>query len=332
VITFRDPQFLLVLLVVPIVVIGEFLRKPAGHVRFSSLRVLREIRQPVSLKLRRFVPLFSAVAIALFSLGLARPQKGIEYTSVTTEGIDIELVVDVSGSMRALDFEIEGERRDRLYVTKQVLSEFIEGRIGDRMGLVVFAGLPYTQCPLTLDYGAVLSLLERAEIGMVEDGTAIGSAIGTAVMRLRESDAESRVMILLTDGINNAGKVSPDTAANLAKESGIKIYAVGVGKKGLVPYPARDVFGRAVLQRVSMPVDDEGLTRIAETTGGRYWRATDTNALREIYAEIDKLERTEATVEKYAEYNELFPYFVMPGLGFLVIGSLLGNTRFARIP
>jgi len=332
VITFRDPQFLLVLLTVPIFVIGEFLRKPAGHVRFSSLRVLREIRQPVSVKLRRFVPLFSAVAIALFSLGLARPQKGIEYTSVTTEGIDIELVVDVSGSMRALDFEIEGERRDRLYVTKQVLAEFIQGRIGDRMGLVVFAGLPYTQCPLTLDYGAVLSLLERAEIGMVEDGTAIGSAIGIAVMRLRESDAESRVMILLTDGINNAGKVSPDTAANLAKESGIKIYAVGVGKKGLVPYPARDVFGRTVLQRVSLPVDDAGLKRIAETTGGRYWRATDTNALREIYAEIDKLERTEATVEKYAEYNELFPYFVIPGLGFLVIGSLLGNTRFARIP
>ena len=330
-ITFRDPQFLLVLLAVPIVVIGELLRKPAGHVRFSSLRVLREIRQPVSVKLRRFVPLFSALAIALFSLGLARPQKGIEYTSVTTEGIDIELVVDVSGSMRALDFEIDGERKDRLYVTKQVLGEFIQGRIGDRMGLVVFAGLPYTQCPLTLDYGAVLSLLERAEIGMVEDGTAIGSAIGTAVMRLRESGAESRVVILLTDGINNAGKVSPDTAANLAKESGIKIYAVGVGKKGLVPYPIRDMFGTR-LQRVSLPVDDEGLTRIAETTGGRYWRATDTNALREIYAEIDKLERTEATVEKYAEYNELFPYFVMPGLGFLVLGSLLWNTRFARIP
>ena len=330
-ITFRDPQFLLVLLAVPIVLIGEFLRKPAGHVRFSSLRVLREIKQPISVKLRRYVPLLSALAIALFSIGLARPQKGIEYTSVTTEGIDIELVVDVSGSMRALDFEIDGERRDRLYVTKQVLAEFIQGRIGDRMGLVVFAGLPYTQCPLTLDYGAVLSLLARAEIGMVEDGTAIGSAIGTAIMRLRESDAESRVMILLTDGINNAGKVSPDTAANLAKESGIKIYAVGVGKKGLVPYPIRDMFGTR-LQRVSLPVDDEGLTRIAETTGGRYWRATDTNALREIYAEIDKLERTEATVEKYAEYNELFPYFVMPGLGFLVLGSLLWNTRFARIP
>jgi len=332
VITFRDPQFLLLLLAVPVVVIGEFLRKPGGHVRFSSLRVLREIKQPVSVKLRRLVPLLSALAIALFSVGLARPQKGIEYATVTTEGIDIELVVDVSGSMRALDFEIDGERRDRLYVAKQVLAEFIEGRIGDRIGLVVFAGLPYTQCPLTLDYGAVLSLLEQAEIGMVEDGTAIGSAIGTAVMRLRGSDAKSRVMILLTDGINNAGKVSPDTAANLAKESGIKIYAVGVGRKGLVPYPVRDVFGRTVLQRVSLPVDDEGLARMAETTGGRYWRATDTNALREIYAEIDKLERSEATVEKYAEYNELFPYLVVPGLAFLFLGNLLENTRFARIP
>jgi len=332
VITFRDPQFLLFLLAVPVVLIGEFLRKPGGHVRFSSLQVLREIKQPVSVKLCRYVPLFSVLAIVLFSVGLARPQKGVEYTTVTTAGIDIELVVDVSGSMRALDFEIGGERKDRLYVTKQVLTEFIQGRIGDRMVLVVFAGLPYTQCPLTLDYGAVMSLLEQAEIGMVEDGTAIGSAIGTAVMRLRDSDAKSRIMILLTDGINNAGKVSPDTAANLAKETGIKIYTVGVGKKGLVPYPARDVFGRTVLQSVSLPVDDEGLTRIAEATGGQYWRATDTNALREIYAEIDKLERSEATVEKYAEYNELFPYFVMPGLGFLVLGSFLGNTRFARIP
>jgi Ca-activated chloride channel family protein len=294
--------------------------------------VLREIKQPVSVKLRRYVPLFSALAIALFSVGLARPQKGIDYTTVTTEGIDIELVVDVSGSMRALDFEINGERRDRLYVAKQVLAEFIQGRIGDRMGLVVFAGLPYTQCPLTLDYGAVLSLLERAETGMVEDGTAIGSAIGTAVMRLRDSDAESRVMILLTDGINNAGKVSPDTAANLAKESGIKIYTVGVGERGPVDYPQRDRLGRTWLVKVLQPVDDEGLTRVAETTGGRYWRATDTNALREIYAEIDKLEKSEATVEKYAEYNELFPYFVMPGLAFLVLGNVLGNTRFARIP
>jgi len=330
--TFRDPQFLLFLLAVPVILIGEFLRKPAGHVRFSSLRVLREIRQPVSLKLRRLVPLFSAIAVTLFSVGLARPQKGIEYTSVTTEGIDIELVVDVSGSMRAMDFEIGGERRDRLYVAKQVLAEFIQGRIGDRMGLVVFARLPYTQCPLTLDYGAVLSLLERAEIGMVEDRTAIGSAIGTAIMRLRDSDAKSRVVVLLTDGINNAGKVSPDTAAGLAKDLGIKVYTVGVGAKGLVPYPMTDAFGRTRLERVRLPVDDAGLTRIAETTGGQYWRATDTNTLRGIYAEIDKLEKSEATVERYAEYHELFPYFVMPGLGFLVLGSLLGNTRFARIP
>jgi Ca-activated chloride channel family protein len=246
--------------------------------------------------------------------------------------VDIELVVDISGSMRALDFEIQGERVDRLAVAKDVLNEFVEGRIGDRIGLIVFSRLPYTQCPLTLDYGAVLSLLERAQIGMIEDGTAIGSAIGSAVMRLRDSDAKSRIVILLTDGRNNAGKVSPDTAANLAKELGIKIYTVGVGKRGPVPYPATDVFGRTVLTRALLPIDDESLTRIAQTTGGRYWRATDTDALRQIYAEIDKLEKTEATVEKYAEYHELFAYFVLPGFGLLVVGSVLRNTRFARIP
>jgi len=330
--TFRDPEFFLLLLVVPVIVASGFLRKPCGHVRFSSLRVLRDISQPASVRLRRYVPVFSALAVALLAVGLARPQKGIEYTTITTEGVDIELVVDVSGSMRALDFETGGERRDRLSVAKEVLKEFIEGRIGDRIGLIVFAGLPYTQCPLTLDYGAVLSLLERAKIGMIEDGTAIGSAIGTAVMRLKDSDAKSRIIILLTDGRNNAGKVSPDTAANLAKELGIKIYAVGVGKRGPVPYPATDIFGRTVLRRALLPIDDESLTRIAETTGGKYWRATDTDALRQIYAEIDKLEKTEATVEKYAEYRELFPCFVLPAFGLLVVGSVLRNTRFARIP
>jgi Ca-activated chloride channel family protein len=281
---------------------------------------------------RRFIPVFAAAAVGFFSLALARPQKGIEYTSITTEGIDIELVVDVSSSMSALDFEIEGQRKDRLSVAKDVLKDFIQGRIGDRMGLVVFAGLPYTQCPLTLDYGAVISLLDRAKIGMVQDGTAIGSAIGTAVMRLKDSEAESRVIILLTDGINNRGKVSPDTAANLAAESDIKIYAVGVGERGPVPVPMQDRFGNIVLRNAQLPVDDEGLTRIAETTGGKYWRATDSEALRQIYTEIDTLERTEAKVEKYAEYDEMFSYFAVPGLALLVLGAVLENTRFVRIP
>ena len=235
--------------------------------------------------------------------------------------------------MLALDFEIDGERRDRLYVAKEVLKDFVQGRIGDRIGLVVFAGLPYTQCPLTLDYDVLVSLLDRAQIGMVQDGTAIGSAIGTGVMRLKDSQATSRVIILLTDGINNKGKVSPDTAANLAKELGIKVYAVGVGSRGLVPYPWRkDVFGNIIYRNRELPVDDEGLTRVAETTGGKYWRATDSEALREIYAEIDKLEKTEAKIDKYAEYDEMFSYFAVPGLVLLVLGALLENTRFARIP
>jgi len=330
--TFRDPMFLFLLLAVPLLVAGQLLRRQRGHVQFSSLNVFRGIRQPISVKVRRYIPLLTAFALAFFSIALARPQKGIEYTAVTTEGIDIELIIDISGSMRALDFKMNGEPTDRLFVAKQVIKDFIKGRIGDRIGMVVFAGRPYTQCPLTLDYGMVLSLLDRVHIGMVEDRTAMGSAIGTAVMRLKDSKAKSRIIILLTDGINNAGKISPDTGANLAKSAGIKIYAIGVGQRGLVPYPFQDVFGNVVLGKESLPVDDEGLTRIAKTTGGTYWRATDTTALRQIYAEIDKMEKTEARVERYAEYRELFPYFAVPGLVLFLTGVVLENTRFARIP
>ncbi|MBF8277260.1 MAG: hypothetical protein HW390_2333, partial [Candidatus Brocadiaceae bacterium] len=263
---------------------------------------------------------------------LARPQYGNEQTKVLTEGIDIVLTVDVSGSMKAEDFEIGGKRYNRLYVVKQVVKDFIQRRNNDRIGLVVFAGMPYTQCPMTLDYGMLLQLLERIDIGMVEDGTAIGSAIASSIDRLRDTKAKSKVIILLTDGRNNAGEVDPFTAAEIAKVFGIKIYTIGAGTKGLAPFPAVDLFGNRVMKQVKIDIDDNALQEIAKITDGRYYRATDTKSLLEIYEHIDKLEKTEAEVTQYTEYTELFHFFLLPAFALLLCELGLRKTKFRRIP
>ena len=265
-------------------------------------------------------------------VALARPQYGNEQTKVTTEGIDIVLAVDVSGSMLAEDFEMGGKRYNRLYVIKQVVKDFIQRRINDRIGLVVFAGRAYTQCPMTLDYGMLLQLLDKVEIGMIEDGTAIGSAISSSVDRLRGTKAKSKVGILLTDGRNNAGEIDPFTAAEIAKTFGIKIYTIGAGTKGLAPFPAVDLFGNKVMRQVKIDIDDESLTEIAKITDGKYYRATDTESLKEIYSQIDKLEKTESEVTHYTEYNELFPYFLLPAFGLLLFELGLTKTRYRKIP
>jgi Ca-activated chloride channel family protein len=268
----------------------------------------------------------------LLVIALARPQYGNEQTKVTTEGIDIVLTVDVSGSMLAEDFEIGGRRYNRLYIVKQVVKDFIRKRSNDRIGLVVFAGRAYTQCPMTLDYGMLLQLLEKVEIGMVEDGTAIGSAIGSSVDRLRGTKAKSKVIVLLTDGRNNAGEIDPFTAAEIAKAFGIKIYTIGAGTKGLAPFPAVDLFGNKITKQVKVDIDDEALREIARITDGKYYRATDTESLREIYSEIDKLEKTETEVTQYTEYHEVFHYFLLPAFGLLLFELGLKKTKFRKIP
>jgi Ca-activated chloride channel family protein len=251
---------------------------------------------------------------------------------VTTEGIDIVLTVDISGSMLAEDFEIGGKRYNRLYVVKQVVKDFIQKRVNDRIGLVVFAGRAYTQCPMTLDYNMLLQLLEKAEIGMIEDGTAIGSAIGSSVDRLKNTKAKSKVIVLLTDGRNNAGEIDPFTAAELARALNVKIYTIGAGTKGLAPFPAVDLFGNRVMRQVKIDIDDNTLGEIAKITDGKYYRATDTNSLKEIYNQIDKLEKTETEVTQYTEYNELFHYFLLPAFGLLLVELGLRKTRFRKIP
>ncbi len=329
---FRDPLFLVFLLVIPPLIYVYFRSRGTNQVVFPSLEALKKIKPSFAQRYRHILIILRSTAIVLFVIALARPQYGNKQTKVTTEGIDIVLAVDVSGSMLAEDFEIGGRRYNRLHVVKQVVKDFIMKRTNDRIGLVVFAGRPYTQCPMTLDYGMLLQLLDKVEIGMVEDGTAIGSALGSSIERLKNTKAKSKVIILLTDGRNNSGEIDPFTAAEIARTFGIKIYVIGAGTKGLAPFPAFDIFGNKVMKQVKVDIDDDALREIARITDGNYYRATDTESLKEIYGQIDKLEKTESDVTQYTEYNELFHYFLLSAFGLLFVELGLAKTKLRKIP
>ena len=328
---FRDPLWFAAL-VVPLAVWWAPRVVRRGSLRFPATAglepVLREgrswwLRVPGALRL---------AALILVVVALARPQQGLESSKLTAEGMDISLVVDVSTSMLAEDFTLHGARRNRLDVVKDVVRTFVEARPNDRIGLVVFAGRAYTACPLTLDHSWLLAQLDRVATGMVEDGTAIGSGIATGLNRLRQSKAKSRVMILLTDGVNNAGSVTPDSAAQLAKTLGVRVYTIGAGTTGLAPYPATDMFGRKGYQQVKIEVDDAGLTRIAQATGAQYFRATDTESLRKIYGEIDRMEQTTFTQPQFLAYREWYPWLVVPALLLVVVEILVGQTWLRVLP
>ncbi len=327
----QDPLVMLAMLAVVLMVVGSFVRTKRRAVRMSDLGILRSIPPSAAVVLRQVLLVLRVAAVTLVVVALARPQKGIEHSRVRTEGIDIQLAVDVSTSMRALDFNLKGKRADRLAVVKNVVTDFIKRREGDRIGLTLFAARAYTQCPLTVDYGMLLTLLDRAETGMIEDGTAVGSAIASAVTRLKDSPSKSKVMVLLTDGVDNASKIDPATAAQIAKTFDIKIYTVGAGTRGPVLYPREGVFGERLVT-VTIDVDDALLQQIADTTGGRYFRATDTESLQKTYEEIDRLETTEREVEQYLEHREMFAYCLVPALAFLLTETLLSQTRFRQLP
>lgn len=329
---FNDSLLLILTLFIPLYIWLQIRRSRQGALRYSSIYQLRKIRGSGRVKLRYLPLLLRCCALLLIIIALARPQKGIEHTQMPTEGIDIELVIDISTSMLAEDFTLNGKRQNRLDVVKSVVKEFIEERFNDRIGMVVFAGRAYTQCPLTMDYGILLQFLDKVHIGMVEDGTAIGSAIAVALNRLKEVPAESKIMILLTDGRNNAGKIDPLTAAEMAKALDVKIYTIGAGTKGLAPYPVRDLFGNKVYQRMPVDIDETTLQEIARITGAEYFRATNTKRLRQIYEEIDKMEKTKVEVKIYMEYTELFPYFLLPGLFLLLLGIIISNTWLRKLP
>ena len=328
----RDPLLLLLLIIIPFLLYVYFRQKGTHPLIFSSIKNLKKLKPSLAQRYRHIIIVLRSLAIALCIIALARPQQGNEQTKVKTEGIDIVLAVDISGSMLAEDFEMDGKRQNRLYVVKQVVKDFINKRSTDPIGLVVFSAHAYTQCPLTLDYGILLQFLEKTEIGLLEDGTAIGSAIASSVDRLRNTKAQSKVIVLLTDGRNNSGQIDPLTAAELAQAFDIKIYTIGAGSKGLVPYPARDLFGNKVMRQVKIDIDDECLAEIANITGGRYYRATDTESLKEIYQQIDALEKTETEITHYKEYKELFHYFLLPAFGCLLIELCLKKTKLRKIP
>lgn len=272
------------------------------------------------------------LAIVLFLLALAGPRSVMEETIHKSEGIDIVLAIDASGSMAAEDFMIKGKRMNRLEVVKDVVHSFIDGRANDRIGLIAFAGLAYTVSPLTTDYSWLKTNLARVELNLMEDGTAVGSAITSSLARLRKSKAKSKIIILLTDGINNAGKVTPLAAARATKALGVKIYTIGAGTKGFAPFPVRNFRGEKRYRKVRIDIDEETLQEIAQITDGRYFRATDTESLRDIYKEIDALEKTEIEEFGYKEYKELFVFVLVAGLVTLLSEMILSNSLLLRIP
>jgi Ca-activated chloride channel homolog len=329
----HDPWALALLVVVPLLFWLEGRSRRTAAVRYPTLGILRAIPHSGVRPWRWLLHAFRGVALLLLVLALARPQLGKAESQYTGQGIDIVLAVDISGSMLSEDFTLpSGERANRLEVLKSVVKDFVDRRGGDRIGLVLFAARPYTQCPLTLDHGWLLQNLARARIGMIEDGTAIGSALATAANRLEHSDAKSKVIILLTDGQSNAGKVSPTTAADAVKALGIKVYTIGAGTRGLAPFPSRDLFGNKVYQPVKVDIDEDTLKQIAQKTGGRYFRATDTASLQKIYADIDQLERTTFTAPRYLDYYELYPWLAVPALLLIGIEVGLAQTLLRKLP
>jgi Ca-activated chloride channel family protein len=327
---FQDPIFLIFVLVAIglLVYYFKFKKAKTASIRYSDVNLVRRLRPSLRLRERHILPVLRALAIIFLAFALARPQSGRKEQEISSEGIDIMLILDISGSMRAEDFK----PHNRLYVAKQVIKEFIQGRHSDRIGLVVFSKQSFTQCPLTLDYGVLFNFLDQVDFGMIEDGTAIGLAIANSVNRLRESDAKSKVVILLSDGRNNAGEIDPITAAQAAEAINVKIYTIGAGKPGNAPYPIDDpIFGRRYVY-IENEIDEPTLKQIAQITGGEYFQAKDEKALARIYNQISQMEMTEIKVEEYLQYNELFSNYAFMGLMLLVIEIVLANTRYRKIP
>ena len=324
---FAYPQFFLLLLLVPLIVFWYVKKQRRSQIQFSTLSLLKEVDKTSIKKFRHMPFILRCLAVVLMVVALARPQSVSKTSEVLTEGIDIMLALDISSSMLAEDFQ----PKNRIQAAKEVAAEFIDGRMSDRIGLVAFSGMSFTQCPLTLDYGLLKELLSEIGVGMIEDGTAIGMAIANGVNRLRDLKAKSKVMILLTDGQNNRGELDPVTAAQTAAALGIKVYTIGVGSRGQAPYPVDTPFGKRY-QMVPVDVDEDMLKEVARLTDGRYFRATNEDKLREIYGEIDELEKTKIKVKEYRRYEELFYGYLWLALAFLTTGVVLGNTRFRKIP
>ena len=324
--TFANPDFLYLLLIIPVVWVWYFFRhnKRNTHLQISSFNGLKA-RSWKSWG-RHLLFIFRTLAIGLLIVAFARPQSTASWEDMTTEGIDIILAMDISGSMLAQDLT-----PDRLDASKKVAMDFISERPNDRMGLVIFSGESFTQCPLTTDHQVLQNLFKDVKSGIVEDGTAIGMGLATAVNRLKESEAKSKVVILLTDGVNNQGSIAPMTAAEIAQQFDVRVYTIGVGTQGYAPYPFKTPFGTTVYQDVEVKIDEQTLQDIATATNGKYFRATSNEALQEIYQEIDQMERSKIEVKEYHKKNEEFLIFAFLGLLLLIFEFGLKNTLFKSI-
>lgn len=332
--TFAHPYLLLLLLLLPLAAWLKGRRgQPAAFV-YSSTQLLRGVQDITKSNAGGFLAALRWLALALFIIALSQPRlTKYDTTKATASGVDIVVAFDLSGSMAAEDFEIKGQRVNRVVMAKDVLQKFIAQRRSDRIGLVAFGTQAYIASPITLDHDFLLKNLERMDLNTINGNqTAIGSALSTAVNRLRELKSKSKIVILMTDGQNNAGKVAPLTAAEAAQALGVKCYTIGVGTRGQAPMPATDMFGRRGYQMVAVDIDEDTLTKISDMTGGKYFRADNADKFEAIYSEIDKLEKTEADVKKFAQHTELFAWLIAIGIAVLTAEVALGQTVLRRLP
>ncbi|MFO7869577.1 MAG: VWA domain-containing protein [Bacteroidales bacterium] len=324
---YQNPEFLWGFLLIPILIVWYvFSHTKRARVYMPTLIDLEGMRGGVMQYISHVPIVFRMLALSCFIIALARPVSVDSYADSTSYGVDIMLAMDISGSMLAQDL-----KPDRIEASKDIAAQFVNSREQDRIGLVVFSGESYTQCPLTADHTTLINLLSQVETGIIEDGTAIGMGLSLAVTRLQESDAVSKVVILLTDGVNNAGDIEPATAAELARKRGVRVYTIGVGSRGKAPFPMQTMFGTQI-QYVDVEIDEESLKYIAEQTDGKYFRATNNKDLRTIYEEIDTLEKTKIEDFVYTTKKEEYAFFVLWGLALLAIEILLRFTVLKKFP
>ena len=326
---FEYPRLLWLLVIPALLVLHYIYIEKAGrrpHMRVSTAVPWKKHGRSFMIFFRHVPFVLRTFALVMIVISIARPRSSEELSKVDTEGVDIVLAMDVSTSMLARDLT-----PDRINASKDIAIEFISQRPSDRMGIVVFAGESFTQCPLTTDRATLINLMKEVQTDLIEDGTAIGNGLATAVARLKDSDARSRVVILLTDGVNNSGEVSPQTAAEIAKTYGVRVYTIGVGKEGMAPYPVMTPFGVQV-QNMKVEIDEKLLKEVAESTGGRYFRATDNTKLAEIYSEINKMEKAKTTVDSFPVYKELFGPFALAALFALLLELFFKWFIIRRLP
>jgi len=331
-IRFLQPEWFWLLALLPVIWFWRGRRGAVAAVEYSNVDLARKIARETRSRAGRWAHLLPILAAALMVAGLARPQIVHGHTEIHASGIDIMLAIDVSGSMQALDFKLNGVPTNRIDVVKSVVSKFIDGRPNDRIGMMAFAGAPYLVSPPTLDHDWLQENLDRVKVGGVEDGTAIGSAIAACVNRLRDLPSKSKIIVLLTDGQNNMGKISPMAAAEAARAMGVKVYTIGAGAKGDAPVPVTDDMGNTQLVMAKVDVDVDMLQKIATETNAQFYRATDTDSLKDIYSQINQLEKSKETIRKYESAQDVFAWAVIPSLALLGCGAAFEQTRRRRLP